>query len=144
MAKKLFEKAGLIHHPLPVSPERRSVKIMYVAQIGVAPPTFVFFTNVATVFHFSYQRFVANQLRETFGFDGVPIKIVYRERRRGGRGELVVVQRPPARLGAAAARAALQVGVAVSCMSSWSAAVSAAAGRRRPARPRAGAACSGR
>ena len=43
---------------------------MYAAQIGVAPPSFVFFTNVATTFHFSYERFLINQLREQFGFVG--------------------------------------------------------------------------
>ena len=48
----------------PVSPGRRHVRIMYAAQIGVAPPSFVFFTNVATTFHFSYERFLINQLRE--------------------------------------------------------------------------------
>ena len=53
-------------HP-PASPGRRQVRILYAAQIGVAPPTFVFFTNVATEFHFSYQRFLVNQLRESFG-----------------------------------------------------------------------------
>ena len=48
----------------PVSPGRQHVRIMYAAQIGVAPPSFVFFTNVATTFHFSYERFLVNQLRE--------------------------------------------------------------------------------
>jgi GTP-binding protein len=72
----------------PVSPERRHVKIMYVAQTGVAPPTFVFFTNVATTFHFSYERFLVNKLREEFGFEGTPIRIQVRRRARskpGGR-----------------------------------------------------------
>lgn len=72
----------------PVSPERRNVKIMYVAQIGVAPPTFVFFTNVATTFHFSYERFLINKLRQEFGFEGTPIRIQVRRRARskpGGR-----------------------------------------------------------
>ena len=72
----------------PASPERRNVKIMYVAQIGVAPPTFVFFTNVATTFHFSYERFLVNQIREEFGFEGTPIRIQVRRRARskpGGR-----------------------------------------------------------
>ncbi|MFN7914242.1 MAG: ribosome biogenesis GTPase Der [Vicinamibacterales bacterium] len=72
----------------PVSPERRNVKIMYVAQIGVAPPTFVFFTNVATTFHFSYERFLINKIREEFGFEGTPIRIQVRRRARsvpGGR-----------------------------------------------------------
>ena len=64
----------------PVSPGRRHVQIMYVAQIGVAPPSFVFFTNVATTFHFSYQRFIVNKLREHFGFAGTPIRIQVRRR----------------------------------------------------------------
>jgi len=69
-------------HP-PSSPGRKEVKIQYAAQTGVAPPTFVFFTNVATKFHFSYERFLVNRLRETFGFEGTPIRI--HVRRRGGR-----------------------------------------------------------
>jgi len=64
----------------PVSPGRRHVRIMYAAQIGVAPPSFVFFTNVATTFHFSYERFLINRLRETFGFVGTPIRIQVRRR----------------------------------------------------------------
>jgi GTP-binding protein len=64
----------------PASPERRNVKIMYVAQIGIAPPNFVFFTNVATTFHFSYERFLINKLREHFGFEGTPIRIQVRRR----------------------------------------------------------------
>lgn len=64
----------------PVSPGRRHVRIMYAAQIGVAPPSFVFFTNVATTFHFSYERFLVNQLRERFGFVGTPIRVEVRRR----------------------------------------------------------------
>jgi GTP-binding protein len=64
----------------PVSPGRKHVRIMYAAQIGVAPPSFVFFTNVATTFHFSYERFLINQLREKFGFIGSPIRIQVRRR----------------------------------------------------------------
>ena len=48
--------------------------------IGVAPPSFVFFTNVATTFHFSYTRFLVNQLRERFGFVGTPIRVQVRRR----------------------------------------------------------------
>ncbi len=70
----------------PVSPERRNVKIMYVAQIGVAPPTFVFFTNVATTFHFSYERFLINRIRDEFGFDGTPIRVQVRRRARSAPG----------------------------------------------------------
>jgi GTP-binding protein len=64
----------------PISPGRRHVRILYAAQIGVAPPSFVFFTNVATTFHFSYERFLKNQLREHFGFLGTPIRIQVRRR----------------------------------------------------------------
>jgi GTPase len=66
----------------PVSPGRRHVRILYAAQIGVAPPSFVFFTNVATTLHFSYERFLVNQLREHFGFVGSPIRIQVRSRRK--------------------------------------------------------------
>jgi GTPase len=68
-------------HP-PASPTRRNVRILYAAQTSVAPPTFVFFTNVATTFHFSYERFLVNQLRERFGFEGSPIRVHVRRRDR--------------------------------------------------------------
>src|SRR5436190_20193259 len=68
----------------PVSPGRKHVRIMYAAQIGVAPPSFVFFTNVATTFHFSYERFLINKLRDQFGFVGTPIRIQVRRRAKGG------------------------------------------------------------
>ncbi len=64
----------------PVSPGRKHVRVLYAAQIGVAPPSFAFFTNVATTFHFSYQRFLVNKLREEFGFAGTPIRIDVRRR----------------------------------------------------------------
>jgi GTP-binding protein len=64
----------------PVSPGRKHVRILYAAQIGVTPPSFVFFTNVATTFHFSYERFLINKLREHFGFAGTPIRIQVRRR----------------------------------------------------------------
>ena len=66
-------------HP-PASPGRREVRILYAAQTSVAPPTFVFFTNVATSFHFSYTRFLENRLRESFGLEGTPIRIQVRRR----------------------------------------------------------------
>jgi GTP-binding protein len=68
----------------PVSPGRTHVRILYAAQIGVAPPSFVFFTNVATTLHFSYERFLVNKLREKFGFVGTPIRIQVRRRAKGG------------------------------------------------------------
>ena len=75
-------------HP-PASPGREHVRILYAAQTGVTPPTFVFFTNVATVFHFSYQRFLLNQLREKFGFEGTPIRLHVRRRHEPGAGRRV-------------------------------------------------------
>ena len=74
-----FVKAATEAHP-PVSPERRAVRIMYASQTGVAPPTFVLFTNVATTFHFSYERFLINRLREEFEFMGTPIRLHIRKR----------------------------------------------------------------
>ena len=73
-----FLKAVTAAHP-PVSPGKRHVRILYAAQTSVAPPTFVFFTNVATEFHFSYERFLANRLRESFGLDGTPIRVQVRK-----------------------------------------------------------------
>src|SRR5260370_27707784 len=71
-------------HP-PASPGRHEVRIMYAAQTNVAPPTFVFFTNTATSFHFSYERFLINQLREAFGLEGSPIRIQVRRRAKSTR-----------------------------------------------------------
>lgn len=73
-------------HP-PVSPGHRNVRVLFAAQAGVAPPTFVLFTNVATKIHFSYERFLENQLREKYGFFGTPIRITVRKRTRGAPAE---------------------------------------------------------
>ncbi|MBQ9806146.1 MAG: ribosome biogenesis GTPase Der [Clostridia bacterium] len=62
----------------PPSDKGRRLKIYYMTQISVAPPTFVIFCNDVRLFHFSYQRFIENCLRETFGFHGTPIKIIIR------------------------------------------------------------------
>jgi GTPase len=61
-------------------PVRQRVKILYMTQASVAPPTFVLFTNRAVKLHFSYQRFLENQIREAFGFVGTPIWIKNRAR----------------------------------------------------------------
>jgi GTP-binding protein len=58
----------------------RRPKIFYGTQAAVAPPTFVFFANDASSIHFSYRRYLENQLRDAFGFDGTPIKLVFRDR----------------------------------------------------------------
>jgi GTP-binding protein len=55
-------------------------KIFYATQVAVAPPTFVFFARHASQVHFSYERFLENQLRDAFGFDGTPIRLIFRER----------------------------------------------------------------
>ena len=77
---QLVERISL-EHP-PQSPGRRHVRILYAAQTSVAPPTFVFFTNVATSFHFSYERYLTNQLRHTFGLEGTPLRLRFRSRRK--------------------------------------------------------------
>jgi GTP-binding protein len=65
---------------VPTSKARREVRILYGAQTGVKPPSFVLFTNVATELHFSYERYLVNKLRETFGFEGTPIRLSIRRR----------------------------------------------------------------
>ncbi|MZP28864.1 ribosome biogenesis GTPase Der [Heliobacterium undosum] len=65
--------------PAPTDRGRR-LKILFVTQTGVKPPTFVFFVNDEDLFHFSYRRHVENRFRETFGFEGVPMRIIIRER----------------------------------------------------------------
>ncbi len=67
-----FERASV--------PMRQRVKILYLTQASVAPPTFVLFTNRAVKLHFSYQRFLENQIRKAFGFVGTPIWIKNRAR----------------------------------------------------------------
>ena len=62
----------------PPSDKGRRLKIYYMTQIATAPPTFVIFCNNIQLFHFSYQRYIENCLRETFGFMGTPIKLIIR------------------------------------------------------------------
>ena len=64
----------------PPTDKGRRLKIYYVTQTGVKPPHFVFFCNDARLFHFSYQRYLENQLRSTFGLEGTPIKITIRQK----------------------------------------------------------------
>jgi GTP-binding protein len=60
----------------------RRPRIFYGTQASIAPPTFVIFANNADAVHFSYRRYIENQLREAFGFDGTPIRLVFRNRSR--------------------------------------------------------------
>ena len=64
----------------PPTDKGKRLKIYYVTQASTKPPTFVFFCNNAELFHFSYQRYLENQIRATFGLEGTPIRIVVRER----------------------------------------------------------------
>ncbi len=64
----------------PPSDKGRRLKIYYMTQTQVAPPTFVIFCNNAELFHFSYQRYIENCLRQTFGFKGTPIKLIIRQK----------------------------------------------------------------
>ena len=64
----------------PPSDKGKRLKIYYMTEASVAPPTFVIFCNSAALFHFSYQRYLENCLRTAFGFEGTPIRIVIRQR----------------------------------------------------------------
>jgi GTPase len=72
-------RAAVERQTPPVVKGRRP-KVFYGTQAAVAPPTFVFFANDAALIHFSYRRYIENRLREEFGFDGTPIKLVFRDR----------------------------------------------------------------
>lgn len=64
----------------PPTDKGKRLKIFYMTQASTKPPTFVAFVNSAELFHFSYQRYLENRIRETFGLEGTPIKFVVRER----------------------------------------------------------------
>jgi GTP-binding protein len=67
------------------TPKARPIRIYYVTQAKTAPPTFLLFTNQKQPLHFSYERFLENQLREKFDFTGTPVRFVQRLRKRGDR-----------------------------------------------------------
>ncbi len=60
--------------------KNRSVKLNYTTQVSTAPPTFVIYTNKPEGIHFSYERYLLNQMRETFGFEGVPVRLLFRKK----------------------------------------------------------------
>ncbi len=64
----------------PPTDKGRRLKIYYMTQASTKPPTFVCFVNSADLFHFSYQRYLENRIRETFGLEGTPIRFIVRER----------------------------------------------------------------
>ncbi|CVI73909.1 MAG TPA: ribosome biogenesis GTPase Der [Candidatus Anaerobutyricum stercoris] len=65
----------------PPSDKGKRLRIYYITQVSVKPPTFVMFINDKDLTHFSYTRYIENQIRTTFGFRGTPIKFIYRERK---------------------------------------------------------------
>ncbi|MBU3158564.1 ribosome biogenesis GTPase Der [Clostridium frigoris] len=76
---EVINKAVLMNEPPTVANKR--LKIFYVTQVDSKPPTFVFFVNNANLLHFSYQRYLENQLRNSFEFSGTGIKLIFRERK---------------------------------------------------------------
>lgn len=64
----------------PPTDKGKRLRIFYCTQASTRPPTFVFFCNNRELFHFSYQRYLENQIRETFGLEGTPVRIIVRER----------------------------------------------------------------
>ncbi len=66
----------------PPSDKGRRLKIYYMTQASTKPPTFVFFVNRADLFHFSYQRYLENQIREAFALEGTPVRFIVREKDR--------------------------------------------------------------
>jgi GTP-binding protein len=64
----------------PPSTRGRKLKVLYVTQAQTAPPTFVFFVNDASLLHFSYRRYLENQLRKAYGFEGTPLRLIFKSR----------------------------------------------------------------
>ncbi len=97
MIKQVYEKntmrisTGMLNDVLsyavtrvqPPSDKGKRLKIFYITQASTKPPTFVTFVNRSELFHFSYQRYIENQIRETFGLTGTPVKFIVRERGEG-------------------------------------------------------------
>ena len=75
---KYFEK--WVENNLPSLHKNRRVNLSYITQVSTAPPTFVIYTNYPEGIHFSYERYLMNQLRETFGFQGVPVRFQFRKK----------------------------------------------------------------
>ena len=78
MVNDIINEAVLMNQPA-ISGGRR-LKILYTTQVSVKPPTFALFVNDPEILHFSYQRYLENQLRKSFGFEGTPIRFLVRKR----------------------------------------------------------------
>ncbi len=94
---EVVREAARRHHPPVV--QGRPMRIYYVTQAEVSPPTFIFFVNDPSLLHFSYQRYLENQLRQAFGFEGTAVRLEFRERQsdRGERDERKKGKRVPSR-----------------------------------------------
>ncbi|MBQ4544452.1 MAG: ribosome biogenesis GTPase Der [Oscillospiraceae bacterium] len=68
----------------PPTDRGKRLKVYYITQTGVCPPNFIMFCNDAKLFHFSYRRYLENKLREVFGFEGTPIRVVIRQKGENG------------------------------------------------------------
>ena len=77
---KFLEKV-VSEHPPGMHRSSKRIKIYYLTQVRVAPPTFAFFCNYPESIHFSYQRFLENRIREEFDFGGAPLKLMLKRRR---------------------------------------------------------------
>lgn len=64
----------------PPSDKGKRLKVLYITQASTKPPTFIIFVNNKELFHFSYQRYLVNNLRNNFSFEGTPIRVIVREK----------------------------------------------------------------
>jgi GTPase len=71
----------------PYTARGRDLKVLYATQVAVRPPTFLLFVNDTKLVHFSYERYLQNQLRQEFGFQGTPLRLQIRKRTRTGDAE---------------------------------------------------------
>ncbi len=76
-----FLEEVMTHNPPGMHRKTKRIKIYYLTQVRVAPPTFNFFSNYPESLHFSYKRFLENKLRETFDFNGSPLRLIFKKRR---------------------------------------------------------------
>jgi GTP-binding protein len=83
-------RRAVAQKPPPTPAKGKRIKLLYVTQPEVDPPTFVFFLNDASAVHFSYRRYMENVIRRNFGFDGTAVKLIFR-----GRDERTASSGPP-------------------------------------------------
>ncbi|MCL4371423.1 MAG: ribosome biogenesis GTPase Der [Chloroflexi bacterium] len=74
---------AFVHHPPPTA-RGKALKLLYVTQAGIEPPTFVFFVNDPKIVHFSYMRYLENEIRARFGFEGTAIRTIFKPRSEKG------------------------------------------------------------